>query len=327
MKHAMAISVVWVGIVLGCSGQDRGEPSEAARSGGEDAVTDGSEEPAQARLLDRVRWGEETIDFVDVSEPGREVPEILTTMLGPQGGGEIRALLERQALYSVTPAELWRAVTGREDVPAELLVQHRWQAMEEGRPEELQTFDLSTMEKAALNTSLLFPLDSTGTNLPAGSGSHCWSEGHLTSVGNTVRTTSMCSQNGAFVRALGISTSPCDPSLNANSTLRVGIFNNTGASVRGKICFATGNPGSNQCFDPTMVGATFYYASTFSASGTAHRIGVGVDVITPPGVGAGKTGQNPGAKTLTYGSAVLLAGVPAFSNNSCGQGFPELFQQ
>lgn len=272
------------------------------------------EAPAElstAALIDRVEWRGEELSFYDVTEPGDAAPGIVVSHLGRNSDVELATLLERQARYSVTPAELWLAATGDGAVPEPLLAQHLWLAAEEGRPEALQRFDLDSVQKSrTADPATMFPLTAEATGQL--SGSNCWDSARITefNIGSGTATDhSVCTGNGNFIRSLSISASPCSSSFNLNSTVRTAMHNGTGTTGYawvGQFCFATGS-GAWTCSAAQTVGIDFYFGTSFYKNGSSHRLGGGV---TAP--------LTQGQNLSQLGTAILsIGGVPIFGGTTC----------
>jgi len=267
-----------------------------------------SEAPiSNAVLIDSIEWRGEKIEFYDATTPEDTSPGIVVSQLGPDSSPELSTVLEQQAEYPVTPAELWRAVT-RSEVPEVLYEAHLALAEMEGRPAAFQEFDLQIVEKARADFSTLFPLDADATGL-FNTANTCWGNGGIRSLrmgqGTNRLNVSTCSSNGTFIRSFDI-LDPCETIFNANTTVRTGVHNGTGSSITSRHCFATGNQ-TWQCQPITTVQPEFYFASSFFKNGSSHRLGTGATYLT-----------NLATTSLVeLGTATLQAGVTQFGNTSC----------
>ena len=269
MKKLFLGVLVWV---VGCGVADETRVSPELPDG----VTD-------ARLIDRVNWNGEEISFFDASGPEDGAPAIAVSSLWAARLPELEAAFLAQADYPVTPAELWRAATGDDQVPSELLAQHAYQAREDGRPEGLQQFDAASgmdVEKAVTASfyAQMFPVSVSET----GTGTGCWTagmRGASLGLGQGVTFRSVCSNNGTAIRPFGVDGPFCSASLNLNSTVRTGMYNPTGVfipplSMTGKHCFGTGS--QNSCMAQVTVPANHFYALSFIKNGQSHRVGTQV---------------------------------------------------
>lgn len=281
----------------------------AACGSGDDPQGPEAEAPRDAPVIDSIVWQGEQITFYDISGPADTVPAILTTYAGHGGRRELSVVAEEQAEFEPTPAEIWRAARGGEaDIPAELLAQHAWQVEEEGRPQGFQDFDLAQAEteKSLPDFSTLFALNTTTTGL-ANPANRCWDNGALLVFRNQ-QAASLCSSNGSGLRnGFDIQQFPCDPILNANTTVRTGAFSGGGVgNYFSKTCGATGNPGTWSCTSAFVQTAGSYFASTTAQNGQQHRMGTGSFLPSPITIGQG-----------FLGSATLKVGARKFENTSC----------
>lgn len=270
---------------------------------------------SEAQLIDRVDWNGEEISFLDVSTAEDEVPGIIVTYLGRAGTPDLERLFVQQTGYQPTPAELWRAATADDHVPDELLRQHAYQVTEEGRDEALRDFDAALVEvsKAFVlgpsHYTALFISTPPDPGTPAGTGM-CWGNAviNVAGVGSGAPSSvmSVCTnQPGAPIRRFSAEVA-CATSFNVNATVRSGFYNGTAEAgvpktSTSKHCFATGSS-PWQCQPATSVAPNFFFGSTFTKNGSAHRLATEASYPT-----SGLTHNG-----IALGTAKLVAGVNTF---------------
>lgn len=241
---------------------------------------------AQPNLIDTVNWNGEQLSFYDVSTPEDEVPSIIVSQLGKFGGVEISSAFQKQVRYEVTPAELWHAATGDDQVPDELMRQHLWQAETDGRPTELQTFDASLTEKSPAKFSVFFQLgfSETGTTTTQ---PLCWDQAAIKNVDlgflaghATART---CTSNGTAVFLdHDAQSGPCDHILDKDTTVRAGAHNGSPTGLQSRICWGFKGASSWDCFATVALPKTDgYYVNSFIKNGLAHRMAASITLPTP----------------------------------------------
>ena len=292
------------GVAFGCGATDETRVSPELAEGQSDVP-----------LIDRVNWNGEEISFFDASTAEDPVPGILVTVLGSEGTADLERLFVQQTRYLPTPAELWRAATGDDQVPDELMRQHEYQVAEDGRDAGLRDFDASLVEvsKAFVlgpsHYTQLFLSTPPDPGTPAGTGV-CWANAviNVAGVGSGAPSSvmSVCTnQAGAPIRRFGADVA-CSTSFNVNATVRSGFYNGTAEAgvpktSTSKHCFATGSA-SWQCGQPTFVSPNFFFGSTFTKNGSAHRLATDASYPT--------TGLTHNG--IALGTAKLTTGIPTF---------------
>jgi hypothetical protein len=274
----------------------------------------GTDTPAkqltESAVIDTVQWRDTTVQFINASGDEQE-PVVLTTRQGNMADGDPLALLEDQAGMTVTAAELWMALTGREDVPELLALDHINVASVEGRTTEYQHYDLSapTTRKVIATSTLhsLFPvIDST----------HCWTSirgsqvsvgpffGHTQSYACTSNNPSSDQSTSSFVRFAPVTlASACPTSFNSTSSVRVGVlsggFIGQATTDIEQVCFDVGSGWT--CLNAVLFKQGFQFVSDLGASTIPHRIGMGV--------------TSSADNIMSYGAARVLNKPPITSTN------------
>lgn len=271
-------------------------------------------EPSRAELVDVIAWKSERIEFWDVGELGE--PTILLTRLGHVAEGDVLTLLEQQAEFTVTAAELWHVVTGKHDVPEALVRAHERTAVAEGRPVAYQEFDLSSVKKVVFDFNAMFPLTQANT---------CWAGSSTVQadVGvtrgrpqSTVCTSGFpvnLSPPGSSVRFVPVtSSSTCPATLGSKFGIRAGVFNaafNASTSPEtAQICYDSGSRFGWQCLASVLLPVASYYVSELPAASFEQRFGVGVSSASALGT------------RLVYGAASLRSGPRGFETTRCENG-------
>lgn len=270
--------------------------------------------PSTAVLVDSVEWEGETIDFYNM-QPEAEEPMILTQYHGQLGERELLSELERSTTYPVTPAEIWLAATGRQDVPDILASDHVLQATRDARPSDYQVFEVDkAFVHHGFTFSILFPSVQTS----------CWGSSKISPVENVSTTLGVPSLHACtspkpsavsdanFVIALPVQVaSNCTPSThNTTDRVRVGVYNNANSSIitmLGDTC-SSQNSGAWTCLPTTNVQPDNYLFIDQAQSSTKRTLAVGVT-------------QQQFASSAVFAAAKLVpGGVPQFGTTSCGPG-------
>ena len=314
-----ALLALSCGVAFGCGATDETRVSPEGTVGGSTAAP-GTRLPSpgrpydlgevypedrEAELVDVVHWKSERIEFWD-TRPDDEEPSILMSRSGSLADGELLALLQEQAEFPVTPAELWREATGRDDVPETLARDHVTASARSGRPLGYQSFDDGVRDKGRFSFNTMFPLPRANT---------CWLAGVLKQLVGPERgisTSAVCTRGlnptaGTVPpRTTPVSVeSTCPATLGSKFHVRAGVYvaSSTAAQVA-RICYDSGTRFGWSCLPSVALVEGQYYVSEFLPATFEQRLGVGVDT---PVINS----------TLVYGSGQLSTGAPSFSSNSC----------
>jgi hypothetical protein len=265
-------------------------------------------------IIDSLDWNSEHLQFVDMKPPGSDTPSIMVTALGLLGNGELGELLQEQSRYPVSAAEIWRAATGDERVPDELLADHAVFSESVGGPLDWQNFDGSLVNKGKADFNVMFPLTQAATN--TNDGNHCWTQSRLVNatVGPSYHRMGVhnCTSSNGDVLTNDPLATPCPPEFNANTTVRAGMHNGQGATYTGKICWGfAGSDFEWDCFAPVTVPALDgYYVTSMFKNGLAHHMGTGFQWNFPT--------VNCEDNLCQLGLATLAVGVHSFGSTACG---------
>lgn len=305
MKALLGLMVA--AMALGCSAAD-----ETVVEGAE-----GQRPPGDAWIVDpyeTVEWAGGRVDFYDASGP--EGPSVVMMRMGELRDGDIIARLQEQSEVPLSAAEVWRALTGRADVPELLARAHQAQALESGRSPEYVELDVNApVDKAVPGFvfASMFPR-------PAISGNNCWENIILKSINvgdilaPTLHEAYACSsgnpigQGNTFVKRGTLTlSSACPSSLNTKRYVRVATYNGSGGPEQTQACFASGS-GSWQCSRVFDFPATAYFGQDWPDDGSNHRAGVTAFALNAVPNGEGQA----------YGAALLnKTRPPAFGSTSC----------
>ncbi len=300
-------------LLLACGGSEAKLP-DPGRPFTEDEVyppSDGA--PSDAVLVDAIDWRSEHIEFWN-TRPGDDTPGILTVQVGEMDEGEILTRLQAETDVTVTPAELWRAVTGRQDVPEALALSHARTVEIEGRPLAYQDFDMTTEDKTTFVFNSMFPSQIN----------QCWGSSHTfiaaTGLIVGVLDSYVCSSDnpaavpGAqFVHFSQVNlSSACTASSASTATLRVGVYKDHSqfAPQVGQICYDNGRASPSwACQNTFTVCKSCYAASNFVADGFAKKMAIGLHENDEPTL-------FPANNVLVYGAAKLLSGPSRSATDS-----------
>lgn len=268
--------------LFACGG---GMGTTSMEAGDEGADVPAAQVPASA-VVDTLQWKDTTVQFVNLSDD-EQVPSILILRHGAMTQGDPLAQLEEQAGMTVTAAELWLAITGREDVPEVLAIDHLRVTKEEGRSSELLRLDLEglTSRKSLISDEsirVLFPFQDS---------QHCWLNvrGENAGVGPLVGTRAYaCTSpnpsrdqtDANFLHFANVTASTaCPTSFNTTSTIRAGARNlqaapQTSTQIE-QLCFDSGS--GWRCLDPlALVTGGSIVADLQADASHPHRMGIGV---------------------------------------------------
>lgn len=297
-------------VCLACGSDDRTEvtlPEPGRPYTLEEVYPEAEARPSTAELVDVIEWRSERLEFWNTGTNAE--PTILVTMLGPITQGEISSLLEDQTGTPVTAAEIWREVTGRQDVPEVLARAHRASAEALGRPAAYQDFAPLVRDKATFSFNAMF-------TIPASNPGRCWEAQTLRVLAGPSRgisTSTVCSsqtpRTTTFLRSQPVSlATTCPKNLEVNvPAIKAGVFSESSASaLTARVCYDGGSSAPWTCLNSVSLSEGQYYVQSYPACGSLcskKRFGIGVDT----GISA----------SLIYGAGVMKTGVPTFGTTSC----------
>ncbi len=274
-----------------------------------------------ARRIATLEHGSERLDLLDVSDPDDAFPDIILSGLS-QERYDMYPSLQAHALEPVTPAEIWLAFSGTEELPELLARDHARRVVEEDRSAEYQRFDVNEIFDSALVEKTI-PTDvDLFRGQTNGSVEHnlCW--GHhikdheLVGNGTGFPNVYVCSSENpgggdqgnaaAWMRESNVNAATaCSRSFNTNSTVLASTYNGTTGSEVAQLCYA-GGTNAWACLSTVNFPPNFYYVQTWLRNGQAHRIGVGVQIPSMP--------PSP---DQWFGAAILISDLPAFPGPFC----------
>jgi hypothetical protein len=262
-------------------------------------------------VIDNVTYHGEQITFYDAST--EEGPDVLVLRTGTAAQGEIYTQLQ-QAGNDFTPAEFWRFVTGREDVP-DVLAEHH--LLNSPHPEYADLSLPDTEEKSGFLLSSMFNLQGLSGDCWAGPRTKSAVVGFTVAAGVPVQQNAMyiCSSNSPasdqtdinfLHNGLATSATSCPTSFATKAGVRVGVYNeDPGKQELTQLCFPQGSGWG--CAGLVQLAGNNYQVADFPASTSTHRMAIGGSVEAPNLSGV-----------LTWGAARLVAGPPQFGKTTCG---------
>lgn len=216
--------------------------------------------------VDRLTWEGEKIDFIevyaDLDVQGQSAkPSIMVYRTGPIAHRDIVDLMHESAPAALSPAELWMGITGREDLPPALALDHFNFTAFQGRTPEFLRVDANEVvtEKNATTDPVIYAA------IPG----HGWQrkrETPRTTMGDQVSRYS-CSEvettDTLPLLKTGVPTqaSACSNSYNEGGWVRSAMYNDSQLGMDpliGQACYGPSTDGAWTCYAPGMLGTREY---------------------------------------------------------------------